>query len=50
MPGAMDAQLDQWLFWGALALSLALAFVVTTPVNRWMMSRGLGHAVVHAHH
>ncbi len=50
IPGAMDAQLDQWLFWGSLALSLALAFVVTTPVNRWMISRGLGHAVVHGHH
>jgi hypothetical protein len=50
IPGAMDAQLDQWLFWGALALSLAIAFVVTTPVNRWMISRGLGHAVVHGHH
>ena len=50
IPGAMDAQLDQGLFWGALALSLALAFVVTTPVNRWMISRGRGHAVVHGHH
>ncbi len=50
IPGAMDAQLDQWLFWGSLALSLALAFVLTTPVNRWMISRGLGHAVVHGNH
>lgn len=50
IPGAMDAQLNQWLFWGSLALSLALAFVVTTPVNRWMISRGLGHAVVNGHH
>ena len=50
IPGAIDAQLNQWLFWGSLALSLALAFVVTTPVNRWMISRGLGHAVVHGHH
>lgn len=50
IPGAMDAQLDQWLFWGSLALSLALAFVVTTPVNKWMIGRGLGHAVVHGHH
>jgi hypothetical protein len=44
IPGALDAQLDQWLFWGALALSLAVAFVVTTPVNRALMRRGLGHA------
>ena len=50
VPGALDAQLSDWLFWGSLALSLVLAFIVTTPVNRWMISRGLGHAVVHGHH
>jgi hypothetical protein len=50
IPGAMDAGLGSPLFWGSLALSLALAFVVTTPVNRWMIGRGLGHAVVHAAH
>jgi hypothetical protein len=50
IPGAMDAALTSWLFWGALAAALALAFVITTPVNRWMISRGRGHAVVHGHH
>ena len=50
VPGAMDAGISSWLFWGALAFALAVAFVVTTPVNRWLMSRGRGHAVVHAHH
>ena len=50
VPGAMDAGLTSGLFWLALAGSLAVAFVVTTPVNRWMISRGRGHAVVHAHH
>jgi hypothetical protein len=50
VPGAMDAGLDSGLFWLALAGSLALAFVLTTPVNRWLMARGKGHAVVHAHH
>jgi hypothetical protein len=50
VPGALDAQLSDWLFWGSLAVSLVLAFIVTTPVNRWMISRGLGHAVVHGHH
>lgn len=50
VPGAMDAGLGQWLFWASLAFSLVVAFVVTTPVNRWMMSRGRGHAVVHAYH
>ena len=49
-PGAMDAGLTSPLFWGALALSLVVAFVLTTPVNRWMISRGRGHAVVHAYH
>ncbi|WP_436846907.1 DUF4396 domain-containing protein [Streptomyces atratus] len=49
-PGAMDAQLADALFWGALALSLAVAFVVTTPVNKWMIARGKGHAVVHRYH
>ncbi|MGW7707907.1 DUF4396 domain-containing protein [Streptomyces sp. NPDC054771] len=49
-PGAMDATLADTLFWGALALSLAVAFVVTTPVNKWMIGRGKGHAVVHRYH
>lgn len=49
-PGAMDAQLADALFWGALALSLTAAFVVTTPVNKWMIGRGRGHAVVHRYH
>ena len=42
VPGAMDAGLASWLFWASLALSLALAFVLTTPVNRWMIGRGKG--------
>jgi Domain of unknown function (DUF4396) len=50
VPGAMDAGLTSVLFWGALAFSLAVAFVVTVPVNRWMIGRGRGHAIVHAHH
>jgi hypothetical protein len=50
VPGAMDAGLTSALFWGSLALSLVVAFVLTTPVNRWMISRGRGHAVVHAYH
>ncbi|MFD5422944.1 DUF4396 domain-containing protein [Streptomyces sp. NPDC127069] len=49
-PGAMDAHLSEALFWIALAISLALAFVVTTPVNKWMIGRGKGHAVVHQYH
>jgi len=50
VPGAMDAHLDDALFWGALAFAFAVAFLVTTPVNKWMIGRGKGHAVVHRHH
>ena len=50
VPGAMDAGLASWLFWASLAFSLLIAFVVTVPVNRWMIGRGKGHAVVHAYH
>jgi hypothetical protein len=50
VPGAMDAGLTSLLFWGSLAFSLLVAFVLTTPVNRWMISRGRGHAVVHHYH
>ena len=50
VPGAMDAGLGSLLFWGSLAFSLVVAFLLTTPVNRWMISRGRGHAVVHAYH
>ncbi|MFC7932008.1 DUF4396 domain-containing protein [Streptomyces cinereoruber] len=50
VPGAMDAHLSDGLFWGALLGGFAVAFLVTTPVNKWMIGRGKGHAVVHAHH
>ena len=50
VPGAMDAGLTSPLFWGSLAVALAIAFVVTVPVNRALIARGKGHALVHAHH
>ena len=50
IPGAIDAGLGDLLFWGSLVASLAIAFVVTVPVNRWMIGRGKGHAVVHQYH
>ena len=50
VPGAMDAGLTSLLFWGSLAFALAVAFVVTVPVNRWLIARGKGHAVVHQYH
>ncbi|WP_239158638.1 DUF4396 domain-containing protein [Winogradskya humida] len=50
VPGAMNAGLTSVLFWASLAGSLAVAFLLTTPVNRWLISRGKGHAVVHRYH
>ena len=50
IPGAMDAGLDSGLFWGSLALALLIAAAAAFPVNRWLISRGKGHAVVHEHH
>jgi hypothetical protein len=50
IPGAMAAGLASPLFWGSLAFSLAVAAVAAFPLNRWLISRGRGHAVVHAHH
>jgi len=50
IPGAMDAPLDSLLFWTSLAAALALAGVAAFPVNRWLVARGRGHAVVHAFH
>ena len=50
IPGAMDAGLASPLFWGSLAVALGVAFVVTVPVNRALIRRGRGHAVVHRYH
>jgi hypothetical protein len=50
VPGALDANLDDVLFWASLAVSLVVAFVVTVPVNRALIARGKGHAVVHEFH
>ena len=50
VPGAMQAGLADLLFWGSLAFALLVAFVVTVPVNRALIGRGRGHAVMHAHH
>ena len=50
IPGAMDAGLDSALFWAALTVSLAFAAVAAFPINRWLIARGRGHAVVHAFH
>lgn len=50
VPGAMEAGLDAFRFWGSLAFALVVAGAAAFPVNRWLISRGRGHAVVHAHH
>src|SRR3954471_24326889 len=50
VPGAMEAGLLDLLFWGSLAVSLVIAFAVTVPVNRALIARGKGHAVVHEYH
>jgi hypothetical protein len=50
IPGAMDAGVVDPLFWGSLALALAVAGVVAFPVNRWLIQRGRGHAVLHDRH
>jgi hypothetical protein len=50
IPGAIDAGLGDWLFWASLVGTLAIAFVITVPVNRWLIARGKGHALVHQYH
>lgn len=50
VPGAMNAGLGDVLFWGSLAGALFVAFWAAFPVNRALIARGKGHAVVHAHH
>ncbi|HEX2232702.1 MAG TPA: DUF4396 domain-containing protein, partial [Thermoleophilaceae bacterium] len=52
IPGAMEAGLDSALFWGSLSFALVVAGTVALPVNRWLIGRGKGHAVVHesGHH
>jgi hypothetical protein len=50
VPGALDAGVGDALFWASLVGSLVIAFFVTVPVNRWMISRGRGHAVAHEFH
>ena len=50
VPGALAAGLTDGLFWWSLLVSLAIAFVLTVPVNRWLIARGRGHAVMHEFH
>jgi Domain of unknown function (DUF4396) len=49
IPGAMGAGLGNVRFWGSLALALLIAGACAFPVNRWLIARGRGHAIVHPH-
>lgn len=50
IPGAMAAQLDSPLFWASLAVALLIAGVAAYPLNRWLILRNRGHAVIHQYH
>jgi hypothetical protein len=50
VPGAMEAGLGDAKFWWSLGVSLAIAFMCALPLNRWLIARGRGHAVVHQYH
>lgn len=50
VPGALDAMLNDVLFWLALVGSLVIAYIAAYPVNRYLLSKGRGHALTHAHH
>ena len=50
IPGAMDARLGSFLFWGSLGFALLVAAAIAFPVNKWLIAKGRGHAVVHKHH
>ena len=50
IPGAMDAPLDSWLFWASMGVSLLIAGMAAFPLNRWLISKGKGHVLAHAHH
>src|SRR5919197_899988 len=50
VPGAIDAELNDGLFWWSLGVSVIIAFGFALPLNRWLIARGKGHAVAHAYH
>jgi hypothetical protein len=50
IPGAMDARLTDWLFWGSIAVGFAIAFPFAWWANRYLLARGKGHALVHEYH
>jgi hypothetical protein len=50
IPGAMNAGLNNLLFWITMPISLVAAFIIAVPVNRYLLARGKGHALVHQYH
>lgn len=50
IPGAMGKDLTDPVFWGSMIIALAAAYVAAVPVNRFLIARGQGHALVHHHH
>jgi hypothetical protein len=50
VPGALAAGLGDALFWWSLAVALVIAGAIAFPVNRYLIARGRGHAVMHDHH
>jgi hypothetical protein len=50
VPGAISAGLGDALFWWSLGAGLLIAGAIAYPVNRWLISGGKGHAVMHPHH
>jgi hypothetical protein len=50
IPGALGASVANPLFWLSMSASLVIAFLAAVPVNKYLISRGQGHAVMHGHH
>jgi Domain of unknown function (DUF4396) len=50
VPGALDAGLDEALFWVSIAGGFAIAYPFAFLANRYLIARGRGHAVVHEYH
>lgn len=50
IPGAMGAGLGNVTFWLGMGIALLAAFIAAFPVNRYLLARGKGHALMHQHH
>lgn len=50
VPGAMDAGVVNPLFWASMIVALTAAFFAALPVNKYLLARGKGHALMHHHH